>query len=192
MGTGMHYEVEQKFRLPDTDAVTQLVDRVKVLGATWNEPERHSDTYYAHPSRDFAKTDEALRIRSIADQHFVTYKGAKINGETKTRRELELPLNPPDFGPDAFDELWKALGFSPVATVRKTRRKAQLESNGWSFAVDLDDVDNVGTFVELDTSADESNLASAQAALLRLAETLELNDIVRASYLELLLESDGV
>ena len=44
------------------------------------------------PCRDFAQTDEALRIRTVGDTSFVTYKGPKLDATTKTRRELELPL----------------------------------------------------------------------------------------------------
>ena len=185
------YEVEQKFRLPDDEAISRLIARVTEIGGNWQDPEQHADTYYAHPSRDFAATDKALRIRSIGDCHFVTYKGPKINQETKTRRELELPLNPPKFGPAELDELWQTLGFTPVATVRKTRRKAKLISADWSFSVDLDQVEEVGSFVELDTASDESRIASAESALHDLAQSLELTDVIPSSYLCLLLESRG-
>lgn len=191
----MKYEVEQKFRLADQDAISRIVTRVAELGGTWKPTEEHADTYYAHPCRNFAETDESLRIRSIKrsndDYHFVTYKGPKINQETKTRRELELPLTPPDFGPEQMAELWQALGFRPVATVRKSRRKANLASGDWSFSVDMDDVDQVGQFVELDTSADESQLQSAQAAMNELATKLGLTEVIRKSYLGMLLENVG-
>lgn len=187
----MKYEVEQKFRLADADALSAIRSRVIELGGEWKTAELHSDTYYAHPCRDFVETDEALRIRSIGDLHFVTYKGPKINQETKTRRELELPLAPPSFGPQQLDELWQALGFTPVATVRKTRCKATLTIDGWQFDVDLDDVDEVGNFVELDTITDESKIGEAQNALQKLADTLSLKEVVRSSYLGMLLESRG-
>lgn len=187
----MKYEVEQKFRLASPESAAALVARVVELGGTWREPENHSDTYYAHPCRDFRETDEALRIRSIDDQHFVTYKGPKINKETKTRRELELPLAPPSFGPQQLGELWQALGFTPVETVKKTRRKASLSSEGWLFSVDLDEVAEVGVFAELDTTTNEDEIDAAQQALLKLAETLDLKEVVRKSYLGMLLESRG-
>lgn len=189
----MKFEVEQKFRLNDPAAVNAIINRVTELGGKWQPAEEHADTYYAHPCRDFSETDEALRIRSrtgaTGELHFVTYKGPKINQETKTRRELELPLASPEFGPGQLAELWQALGFTPVATVRKSRRKANLSSGDWSFSIDLDEVVNVGSFVELDTSADESQVAAAQAALHDLATRLELTEVVRNSYLGMLLEA---
>ena len=53
------------------------------------EPAEQVDTYFSHPARDFAATDEALRIRSIDQENFVTYKGPKLDATTKTRREID-------------------------------------------------------------------------------------------------------
>ena len=85
----MKLEVEQKFAVPD---LGQLQTRLLELGAKAGEPQLQVDQYFAHPARDFAQTDEALRIRRIGQSNFVTYKGPKIDATTKTRRELELPL----------------------------------------------------------------------------------------------------
>ena len=49
--------------------------------------QEHVDTYYNHPSRDFAETREALRIRRVDGVPMVTYKGTKLPGEVKARRE---------------------------------------------------------------------------------------------------------
>ena len=64
------------------------------LGATIEPPVVQVDQYFAHPARDFAQTDEALRLRRVGKQNFITYKGSKIDATTKTRREIELPLAP--------------------------------------------------------------------------------------------------
>ena len=50
------------------------------------------DRYFNHPARDFAETDEALRIRRIGPVNRITYKGPRVDTVTKTRQELELPL----------------------------------------------------------------------------------------------------
>src|SRR3954468_9713035 len=86
----MHWEVEQKFRVDDPQAIR---DRLIDLGVQFQESESQVDHYFRHPSRDFATTDEALRLRQIGEQNFITYKGPKIDAATKTRRELELPLS---------------------------------------------------------------------------------------------------
>ena len=179
----MQYEVERKFRLLDSKV---LIDSIKAMGYSFARPEHHSDTYFSHPCRDFSRTDEAFRIRSIGETHFVTYKGPKIDKETKTRRELEIPL---PGTPDSFGEMIRALGFQPVATVTKTRRKSKVEVNGRPFEVCLDQVDRVGSFAELETCTDESQLDAAKSDMAQLSNQLELDEDERRSYLCMLLES---
>src|ERR1700710_144753 len=120
----MKYEVEQKYRY---DANLNLEQQLNELSAAWHSPCRQSDVYYAHPSRDFAETDEALRIRSIGEQNFVTYKGPKIDRTTKTRHEIELPLAPGNDGAKQFGELLAALGFRVVAEVHKQRHSSDIQ-----------------------------------------------------------------
>src|SRR5580700_7856865 len=136
----MHFEVEQKFRVREPAAwLAKLAARQLPLG----EPEVQVDRYYAHPARDFAKTDEALRIRRIGQANYVTYKGPKLDATTKTRRELELPLAPGDAGAAEFADLLEALGFRPVTEVRKRRRNGQISWQGRSIELAVDEVDEV-------------------------------------------------
>lgn len=189
----MRYEVEQKFAVDDMPA---LEAKLAALGASISECRGEVDAYYAHPSRDFAATDEALRIRRSAGRNALTYKGPKIDRTTKTRREIDLPL--PAEGEDVarWEQLLAALGFTPVAEVRKQRRKAFVQWEDRRIEVSLDDVAEVGTFVELeliagDENADENadeDLESAKARIASLAAKLGLHGSQRKSYLELLLE----
>jgi adenylate cyclase class 2 len=181
-GKCMHFEVEQKVRLVDA---VELIARVAKLGGAFGEPIEQVDLYFNHPSRDFAATDEACRIRRVGERAFVTYKGPKLDAATKTRRELELPLAAGTA--EGFAELLAALGFRRTAEVRKLRRTAEVECQGRSFEVALDDVADVGLFAELETSAAEAELPAARAALAELAAKLELTANERRSYLELLL-----
>ena len=181
----MHFEVEQKFRVEDTTAVES---RLRELGARSGGVIEQVDRYFNHPARDFAQTDEALRLRQVGDANFITYKGPKLDPTTKTRREIELSLPP---GPDEsgrFAELLTALGFRPVAEVRKTRGLMHVDWHGHTVEVALDDVAGLGRFVELELAADENELAAAQACISSLAAALGLQQSERRSYLELLLD----
>jgi adenylate cyclase class 2 len=180
----MNYEVEQKFPVPD---LSEIEKRLDALGARFETTVRQSDGYFAHPARDFSRTDEALRIRRVGDRNYVTYKGPKIDATTKTRREIELPLDSGDAGAGQFGELLGALGFTSVAEVEKTRRTATLLYQGRTVEVALDTVDGLGTFIELEMAADEESVASARELLATLATELALVDPERRSYLELLL-----
>lgn len=180
----MHFEVEQKHRVEDLNAlVTKLIDRRAELGSAAVQV----DQYFAHPARDFSRTDEALRIRTVGGGSFVTYKGPKLDTATKTRRELELPLDGADVGGRRFAELLAALGFTPVAIVRKQRRTFHLDHEGRQVEGALDEVDSVGVYVELELTAGEADLPLAQRIVSSLASELELGPSERRSYLELLL-----
>jgi adenylate cyclase class 2 len=184
----MRYEVERKYRVADLPA---LLARLAELGAKPGEAESQADCYYAHPSRDFAATDEALRLRRAGETNRITYKGPKVDSQSKTRRELELDLPPGDGALAEFGQLLAALGFRPVATVRKRRRKAALAWQGQDVEVSLDEVERVGSFVELELGADDAGLPRAERLLASLGEKLQLDGGERRSYLELLLEAKG-
>ena len=137
--------------------------------------------------RDFAATDEALRLRLTGLQGSITYKGPKIDAVTKTRREIELPLGELREGTTGWRELLEALGFRPVAEVRKLRRKAFVSWQDRRIEISLDVVEQVGTFVELELMAGPPDLAAAKACIAALADRLGLTRSERRSYLELLL-----
>lgn len=182
----MQFEVEQKFPVADLAAIAA---KLAALGAEFSPAREESDRYYAHPARDFAQTDEALRIRRVGPAAQITYKGPKIDALTKTRREIELPLGAGEEVATAWAGLLEAVGFTPAAEVRKLRRTAQVPWQGRSVVASLDEVDGLGTFVELELSADEEGLDAARACIASLAAELDLCASERRSYLELLLGS---
>jgi predicted adenylyl cyclase CyaB len=85
----------------------------------------------------------------------------------------------------------EALGFRPVAEVRKLRRKAFVAWEGRTVEVSLDAIEGLGTFVELELMASPAEVEPAKARLASLAAKLNLVRSERRSYLELLLEARG-
>jgi adenylate cyclase class 2 len=181
-------EVEQKFRDVDFAA---LELKLRSLGATESEFHSEADHYFNAPDRDFAKTDEALRIRRVGTKNRITYKGPKRDLHTKTRTEIEVPLADGADTADDFGRLLVHLAYRPVAVVRKERRTFHLIREGFALAVTLDDVREVGLFAELEIGVEEDQLDSARAVLLRTAAELGLTNSERRSYLELLLSKQG-
>lgn len=180
----MKYEVEQKFPVPD---VAALEAKLAAMGAAISEPGPEVDLYLAHPARDFAQTDEALRIRRQGPSNSITYKGPKIDRTTKTRREIELPLPPGEESAEAWAELLATLGFTPVAEVRKLRRKVDISWQDRRVEGSLDDVERLGDFAELELIVEDAGVEAAKACIASLAEKLGLSGSERRSYLELLL-----
>lgn len=182
------YEVELKFRLADSQPV---IKRIAAWGALPRGPVDQCDVYFRHPQRDFAATDEALRVRSVGTDHCVTYKGPVVDSRTKMRREIEVALSGgPDCG-SQFSELLVCLGFQPVRSVRKRRSAWNLAWQSRNFEIALDEVDGLGGFIEIETLAGESERAEACEAILALAGQLGLSSPERTSYLALLLARDA-
>lgn len=169
----------------------ELERKLVGLAARFHEPIDQVDLYFAHPSRDFAKTDEALRLRRVGDAVAITWKGPRIDTATKTRREIELPVTPAAAAGAvtiaAWSELLTALGFRPVMEVTKRRRAARVPWQGCDVDVAIDSVVGLGDFVEVELQARPGEVPQARAVIASLAETLGCGGQERRSYLELLL-----
>ena len=184
----MPFEVELKFPTIDLASLQAELER---RGATPQPSRTQVDRYFNHPSRDFAQTDEALRLRIDGDRPRITYKGPKIDADTKTRKEIELPLgeNPDDL--EQMSEMLVLLGFRSVATVQKVRQSFDLVINNISVEISLDNVADVGSFVELEGTAEGEQIDDVRQVILELAKELGLKSPERRSYLELLLARPG-
>ena len=173
----------------DHEAVERRLDAVDAVPV---ERVRQVDTYYDAPHRDFAESDEALRIRRETpagggESARVTYKGPLVDRVSKTREEVETGV---DDG-DRLGEILTHLGFDPAATVEKSRVRYAVDG----YTVTLDEVAGLGEFVEVEREVEAGDVESAQAGAFDLVERLGLDpdDGIRTSYLGLLLdaESDG-
>jgi len=182
----MRFEVENKYR---SSAQHQVLDLLLERGAVEEAEVTHEDIYLKHPSRDFAQTNEALRIRRVGSSNHLTYKGPKRAGPTKTREEIELTFEEGDPAFAQLLQLFKNLGFSEVAVVRKTRRCFRISSANHHLNISLDSAAELGDFVEVEAIAqDESDLPSAQALVIETANWLGLTQLEPRSYLRMLLE----
>ncbi|WP_226006349.1 class IV adenylate cyclase [Natrinema salinisoli] len=181
------YEVEAKVPA----ALEAVRDRLEDHGATPLGNVVQVDTYYDAPHREFAETDEALRIRSerLEDESAetrVTYKGPLLDDESKTREEVETAVA----DRETFAAILTNLGFEPAATVRKERERFAIEG----YTITLDSVEDVGQYVEVETEVEsESDLEVAREGAYDVLERLGLDpdDQIRTSYLGLLLEGES-
>jgi len=187
----MTYEVEMKFPLPDAAIVDALRQRIAALGARAGEPLDQRDIYLAHPSRDFAQTDEVFRLRCVGDENFLTYKGPLVDQVAKTRREIEVPAASGQVAREQLLEMFTSLGFRQVRDVVKRREPFHLHWHDRDLEIVIDTVIGLGSFAELEIIAEDSDRDAARDCLIALAQELNLGASERRSYLRLLLEKDG-
>ncbi len=173
-------EIEAKAQVKDPK---QMEERIAVLGATPIGMENQVDTYYNAAHRDFGQSDEALRIRVQDGKSFLTYKGPKLDRVSKTRKEFQVEIN----DAESMRNILASLGFFPVATVTKKRKNYRLGD----FFVSIDEVGNLGNFIEIEISAEDSKKYEEKVEnIFRFIEKLGMSreSTIRKSYLEMLLE----
>jgi adenylate cyclase class 2 len=153
----------------------KIAERLKELGARHIRTLIERDLYLTHPARDFKKTDEALRIRRADGEVILTYKGPKVGSASKTRPELEVCAG--DF--DSLAGILRHLGFGEAGMVVKEREMFLFKD----ITVCLDEVEGLGSFVELEKKGTERE--QAERELFSLAADLGLDRFERRSYLEL-------
>jgi adenylate cyclase class 2 len=199
------YEVELKVRADHDQVRTALDDR----GAERTARVRQTDTYYDAPHREFAETDEALRIRRELDLDMaeaesdadvadvssgseglaewettkVTYKGPLVEAASKTREEFETVVD----DADSMQGILDGLGFAPAATVEKEREFFHLDG----FTVTLDEVADLGTFCEVEAEGSEADIDHLREGAKDVLAALDLDadDQIRTSYLGMLLDA---
>ena len=164
----MTLEVEVKVRIN----IEKVKNKLSNLGVKFIRDQHQLDTYFSHPCRDFKKSDEALRVRITANKYFLTYKGKKLDSQTKTRNEVEIEVNSKIFN------LLKALGFSEIRKIEKQRSFYRWDNLG----VYLDKVEGLGEFLEVEGDSWED-----KKKIFQLLEKLGIkkNRLIRKSYLEL-------
>lgn len=164
------------------DNLSRIEKRLKKLNARYMGNFVEVDKYFNSPVRDFAKSDEAFRIRKTNKGVFITYKGPKIDAKSKTREEIELEI----CDNNSMEKLIKKLGFTHAYTVEKTRRKYAYRK----FEITLDKVKNLGNFVEVESRG--KDIEKCRDSIIQFLASLNLCKYERKSYLELLLSKKKI
>lgn len=135
-------EQEAKFRLGSAD---ECASKLGALGARVEKP-RHfeANILYDFPDERVSKRDEALRLRRVDDEAWLTWKGPQHgSGRIKKRRELETHV---DDG-DAVEGILEALGACECFRYEKYRACYRLRD----ALVTLDETP-IGVFLEIEAT----------------------------------------
>ena len=174
-------EVEVKAKINDFDSVKKVL---KEINAKKSHVEHQEDSYFNSPIKDFAKTDEALRIREVEidknSKTFITYKGPKIDVKSKTREEIELEIE----DPKKISRIFEHLGFKKTAKVIKNRTIYNLDQ----YIISLDEVEGLGPYMEIETDLEDGeDYKKELEKIFHIFKKLKIEEgFERTSYLELL------
>jgi predicted adenylyl cyclase CyaB len=167
-------EVETKLAVPSLEQVRmklQSLDAEKIMAGL------EINTLFDRPDGSLQCADAAVRIRSCTDHtgqqiDTMTYKGPVQPGAVKRRREIEFTVS----DPAAAANFLQAIELHPVFTFEKRRERWALNH----CFVDLDQLPEIGTFVEIE--------GLTEAAIAAVQRTLQLDGInhISESYPRLL------
>ncbi len=178
-------EVELKVAFK-RENLPNFIRKLEDLGFKRIIKKKETDTYFNGIDRDFRKTDEALRVRESINldkgyvRYYITYKGPKMDKISKTREEIEVQVSNGDDAKKIFEKL----GFKPVKPIVKIREIYKRDG----IEISIDDVENVGTYIEFEKIVkSESEKSDAINNLLNLMKSLNIskNNLIKTSYLEL-------
>ena len=183
------YEIEIKLPVKNLDDVKE---QLRSKGFQEEAVIRECDMYYNSLYHDVKKLGEALRIRKSTNlstgklQAQINFKGKKIDDVSMSRQEYETLVE----NPETMEKILIALGFEPAAGVQKIRCYMKRDN----MTACLDQVENLGDFLELEMIASEESmrvqyLQGMEKLLIELG--LSMKETVRTSYLSMLAgESD--
>ena len=191
-------EVEIKVKIADPNLLRK---KFKNLNGVYKLSLHHEDVYFNMPKglRDFKKTDEALRLRKSIEfnrdnttniqkiNHFITYKGKKIDKTTKTREEIEVKIDEIE----DMKNLLKILGFREVFTVIKERELYDFTFQDTRIEALIDYLPILKQyFIEVEILAESiNNVETAKEILFQFLEDfgIKKEESIRTSYLELVM-----
>ena len=144
-----------------------------------------TDDYYIPKHRNFLAEKypfEWLRLRTEGDKFTLTYKHWYPEGirETTHCDEFETTIG----NKSNLELILKALDFKKMITVDKTRLAYEVRN----FEIALDDVKDLGSFVEIEIKEDYNSIDDAIKQIDKLAKELELEELpenhpVRGGYI---------
>ncbi len=192
-------EVEIKVRISNHDLIRKKFEENNGI---YKISLLHEDTYFNLPKglRDFKKTDEALRLRKSVEfnkndetkkqviNHFITYKGKKMDLSTKTRKELDIKIE--DI--ENMKLLLEELGFQEIFTVKKERELYEFEFKNYYIEALIDYLPILDQhFLEVEFLLDSpKNLKDSTVVLFDFLSLfgIKKEESIRKSYLELIAE----
>lgn len=185
-------EIEIKAKLRDAEAVAE---KLRVLGCVFSEPKTQDDMVWVENLGSlevFLANKTFLRIRvQNSDKVILTAKKSKTDlanatGANLVKREHEVVV-------DSAEEargILEMLGLQEAVRVIKARQTT--EHNGYEIC--LDDVEDLGSFIELEKMGEEADAPRIQKEMMNFLATLGVSegDLVHKGYDILMLQKNAI
>lgn len=139
-------EIEIKIKL---DNKFEVIEKLKQEGCEFSNVKHQIDTVFLENSAkdfDIKPGMIVLRIRTIGDKNLITLKQRKE--KVMESKEIEFEVSDRNLCKD----LITTLGYKEMVTIDKKR----IETKYKGFNICIDDVDKLGSFIEIEVLTDEN------------------------------------
>lgn len=159
----MRKEIEVKAKVQNLE---ELASKLHDLGCFISEPEIQHDTIFVDDNYGtfdkFQPNKNLLRIRELGGKFLLTLKQPKSNELDSIEHETGIDNS------SHMREVLLLMGYHEVVRVHKTRRKTNYKD--WEIC--LDQVEGLGSFVEVEKITDEMDAEKIQNELFNFLKTL--------------------
>ncbi len=154
-------EVEVKARLRDE---AQVIQKLLALDVSLSKPMTQKDIVFFPKGLAFEDRHDALalRIRDQDGRYIFTYKKPDKNNLDKIEYETDIT------DPAAMEKICLALDLEEIVRINKSRRKA----NHGGYEICLDEVEGLGSFIEVEKMTEDGDSEQIQAELFAFLKTL--------------------
>ena len=178
-------EIEVKAKLKDKAGV---MEKLAAFGCQFSDIKTQDDMVWVEKTGsldDFLSNKVFLRIRiQNGEKVIMTAKSpkAKQGNESLVKREHEVVVN----SADEARNILSMVGLQEAVRVVKKRQTAKYEG----YEICMDEIENLGSFIELEKIAEDKDAAQSQEQMLEFLGTLGIlpEDQVKKGYDILMLE----
>ena len=164
-------EIEVKAKAGD---ISQLKEKFISLGCEFFDPVVQDDRIYLKKGDSLDNRYPglvALRIRSENGKHILTLKKRRENDLDNIECEIIID------NPDQAHDMLLHLGYDEVSHVHKTRHACSYNGLG----ICLDEVEGLGSFIEVEKMTEEDDGAAVQSELFCFLQTLGISEADRVT-----------
>lgn len=174
--TKQHYtmkEIEVKAKLEQKQ---EVIEKLKNLGCVFNEPVTQKDVVYVKNIGSleiFKSNDIFLRIRTINNSKILfTVKKRMVNDLDALEYETEISSK------EEMEQALLLMGYKEAIRINKSR----LTTHYQNYEIDIDEVDNLGEFIEVEKLAEDGNSEQIQNELFNILISLGIKPENRVIY----------
>jgi len=174
-------EIEARVKVEN---LSSLKEKLEKDGAVFEKEKKQHDVLFRPKGKEFAEQgpgDFALRIRRSGNKSILSFKALTDKAGVWIEHETEIS------NPDEAAEILDLIGLGKCFDMHKTRIEGKINE----FVICLDDIKELGTYMEVEIIDDNAEQAKKKIIEFLQKYGFEEKDIIHKGYVRILFEKHG-